>query len=699
MDKITVHGFVKRVDNKFDRKVFAIPETQKAAARSVLDILRTLPGVVVDESGNIRYKGAEATVQIDEQNIKHVFGKIEMVPVERIDKIELIDAAMRTGGDGRGGIINIKLKQIRDDGFSGMISALLNTVKFKDINDSREFGNLNYKNSKFTFFVNSTFETDKHSRQTVSESNFNLLDLPYFQTSNENTFWKTRINSNYAGGFYNPTRNTQFYISMAYLTLKYTEDNFRNFSELNSVDDSKITGYTGESSLNEKQLWTGGYLSFRHNTDTLDSYIKLSAYFYFQKIPRNENYQYFYETLNSRTSDSIYMYANNRNSNSKYMFFNAFYNHSISEKSRWNISYSLSFDWTNPSIFHQYVFDELNLPLTQKNKNFQQSHNLSFRFGSEWKKWKFDAGLNLMSEFNTGQYLRYNMNDSDTTLFINKKHFRLLPSATIAYLLNKATEIKLSLAKTATFPHFLDLLDYVDKNNVFQWKSGNSNLKPVDFYSAYLAYNYDVDKWNASAELFYNFTNNDIKNMSAPVNSLIFLIKPENIAKTSNVGIDFSIWYKIIDKLNFTLSASIYHTNFDLNSLIETAKQQNLMLPELTRKQYGCDIKYSMEYTLPKDIYTTFYINYHSKEVTYNGYKKPYIGSAIHISKKLFDNKLRVTLSLNNIFGNYVNRGSYSNNFGIISNILYNGTPYKYTYGISLQYDFNKGDRGTGDLK
>jgi hypothetical protein len=241
---------------------------------------------------------------------------------------------MHTGGDGRGGIINIKLKAISDDGFSGMVSTRFTTVNFKEINDSREFGNLNYKNNKFTFFVNSTLETDNHSRQTISEKNFNLLNLSNLQTSNQDELWETRINSNYVGGFYNPTLNTQFYMSLAYLTLKYKDNNFRNFSELNSDNNSKITEYTGKNSNNEKQLWTGTYLSFRHKIDTLDSYIKFSASFNYQKVPRNESHQYFYEILNSQTSDSIYKYANIRNVNAKYMFFNAFYNHSISEKSR-----------------------------------------------------------------------------------------------------------------------------------------------------------------------------------------------------------------------------------------------------------------------------------------------------------------------------------------------------------------------------
>jgi outer membrane receptor for ferrienterochelin and colicin len=290
------------------------------------------------------------------------------------------------------------------------------------------------------------------------------------------------------------------------------------------------------------------------------------------------------------------------------------------------------------------------------------------------------------------------LNGNDTVLSLNKKHIRLLPSITIAFLPDKETEIKLSLAKTVRFPYFLQLSDYVDKNNLYQWKSGNSNLKPIDYYSMYLAYNYNVDNWNASAELFYNFANNDVENISIPVSSLIFLSKPENVAKTSNAGIDLSMWCQITKKLNFTLSTSTYHTGFNLNSLMETATLQGLVLPELKRNQFGYDIKYSMEYSL-KEISTMFQVNYHSKEITFNGYEKAYISSALNVSKKILNKKLRLTLSVNNIFSNFVERGSHSNDFGVIHNSSYSGTPYKLNFGISLQYDFNKGDRGTKDLK
>ncbi|GHT18083.1 TonB-dependent receptor [Bacteroidia bacterium] len=699
LEEVIVENTVKRIDNKFDRKVVAVSETQKAAARSVLDILRTLPGVVVDNDGNVRYKGAEASIQVDEQDLNKIFGKIEMIPVERIDKIELIDVAMRTGGSGRGGIINIKLKPIRDYGFSGMISARLNTVNFKELNNSREFGNINYKNNKFTFFANSTLETANHYEWTNKGNDFSELNLPNFQTITDNEYWKRTGIHNYIGGFYNPSANTQFYLSLCYLTQDQKDNSLRSFSETNKLDKSQITDYQNDYFQDDNQIWTGAYLSFKQKLDTLDTYLKVNLSYYLQKISTDENSTYNYQKLNATSTDSIYKYSNIRDLTSNNLFFNIFFNHSISEKTRWNVSYNLAFDWINPLIYRQYILDELNLPAQQSSTNLNQRHNLSSRFGTEWKKWKFDAGLNLQGEWNDGQFVRYNASGNDTTLVVKNHYIRMLPSATIAFLPNEATEIKASFAKTAEFPYFLQLSDYVDKNNLYRWQSGNFALKPVDFYAMYLSYTYEVDKWNASAELFYNFTNNDIKNVSIPVNSLIFLTKPENIAKKSDVGIDLSAWYQITRKLNFTLSTSIYHTNFDLNSLTKTAAQQGLILPELTRRQFGYDIKYSMEYTLLKDIYTMFYVNYYSKELAFNGYEKGYVNSAFNVSKKFFNNKLRLTLSVNNIFSNFVKRGSYSNNFGVISNTFYGGTPYRYTYGISLQYDFNKGDRGTKDLK
>jgi hypothetical protein len=533
---------------------------------------------------------------------------------------------------------------------------------------------------------------------TKQENDFKLLGLSDLQSITEESFWKRTANYNYLGCFYDPSPDTKFYTSFSYHTATYDNNKNKAFSAINNNNQVKTTEYNNENKAKNKQLLTGGYISYFHKIDTIGTQIKLSASFTIYNSLNNDNSVYNYRIVNAETSDSIYQYLNIRNIYSKDLYLNAFYNYSISEKTRWNLSYYVALDWIDPLIFHQFIFDRQNLPLEQKSENINLRHNLSLRFGTEWKKWKFDAGLNFSGAQNNGQFVRYDLAGQDTVLRIDKKYFRILPSATMAYALNKNREIKLSLAKTVEFPYFLQLCDYIDKNTLYQWKSGTSTLNPVDYYSMYLAYSLNEDKWNASAELFYNYTNNDIKNVSIPVNSLVFLSKPENIAKTSNTGIDLSSWFQLTKKLNFTLSSSIYHTFFDISSLNKTAQQQNVILPELTRRQLGYNLKSSVNYSI-KSIYTMFYINYYSKELTFNGYQKAYINSTLNISKKFLNDKLIAALSIDNIFSNFVKRGEYSDEFGVISNTSLRGTPYQYSFGISLQYNFNKGDRGTKDLR
>ena len=113
LKEITVDEHLNYIEKKFDRKIFNISDNKISAARTVLDLLRTLPGVVVNQEGTVYFKGAEATIYVDDQLMKFIYPKIEMIPVDKINKIELIDIAMRSGGDGRGGIINIKFRSTK----------------------------------------------------------------------------------------------------------------------------------------------------------------------------------------------------------------------------------------------------------------------------------------------------------------------------------------------------------------------------------------------------------------------------------------------------------------------------------------------------------------------------------------------------------------------------------------------------------
>jgi hypothetical protein len=142
------------VVQKFDRKVFGINENKKAIAKDIYDLLRTLPGVVVDDNHNVRYKGATASVMVDDMPAQYLYPDLEMIPVANVDKIELIDASFRSGGNGKGGIINIKMKSVNADGISGVASSRVSTADFSECNRLTGYVNANYKKGKLLVFNN-----------------------------------------------------------------------------------------------------------------------------------------------------------------------------------------------------------------------------------------------------------------------------------------------------------------------------------------------------------------------------------------------------------------------------------------------------------------------------------------------------------------------------------------------------------------
>jgi ferric enterobactin receptor len=697
INETTITGTVKYMEQKFDRKVFNINDAKTAAARTIFDLLKTLPGVVVDDEGIVRYKGAEAAIYIDDQPSDYLYPKIEMIPVENITKIELIDAAMQTGGSGRGGIINIKYKIVRDDGLSGLAKTNSGTIEFQNIDKSKNFLNLNYKKKNITFLNNCYFENGKLFTNSITKKQISTFQIPTRQ--NINNYWNAerQLYYDFIGMFYAPSQKTEMYIGTGFFNFQFNSIVNNVFSELMNTNDFSLNNYNFNESSKNYQINKGINFALKHNIDTNDTYIRVFANFKINKYSYDQTMSYYYHIINSSSVDSIYKNRDDRDDVSKKISCSFFYNHTISKNARWNLSYSTTIGLRNNSKNDHFIFDTLYLPLSKKDSVNTQEHDLSWRIGTTLKKWKFDGGIDFSDSYIKGTYKRYEQDNNDTILNINKNYFKILPSATIAFEINDTEEVKLTFSQTSNFPVSNQLSNYIDKG-LYYWSSGNSSLKPVDIYSIYLGYTYNKEKWNATVEGFFDYTDNEVKYVSYPLSSLLVLTKPENIAKQSNTGIDLSLWVQVNSKCNFSLSSSCFYTNYNATALKNTASYFNLPVTDLIKTQFGYYIKYNMEYKIKK-FSTMFYINYNSKELTYDGYNKAWINSSISISRKFLKDKLALSMGINNIFDDMVEHGYYSNNFGIMNNTRTYDSKYKRLYSFSIQYNFRQGDRGTKDYK
>ena len=204
-----------------------------------------------------------------------------------------------------------------------------------------------------------------------------------------------------------------------------------------------------------------------------------------------------------------------------------------------------------------------------------------------------------------------------------------------------------------------------------------------------MGYTYNKQKWNFNADVFYSITNNEISYLTIPYNDVISITTPANISHNSSVGIELASWVSIKEKCDLNFSSSVNHTYIETSNLNDNG---------LKKKEFGFNVKFSSDIFFSEKTSCTFYINYFSREITFEGYKFDYINSSLSLTHKFFDNKLMLTIGINNVFDDFVKHGSSYNYSGFNKKTIETSSDYQPTYFFTLQYKFRQGDRGTKEM-
>jgi outer membrane receptor for ferrienterochelin and colicin len=370
------------------------------------------------------------------------------------------------------------------------------------------------------------------------------------------------------------------------------------------------------------------------------------------------------------------------------VYAGVYYNNPINKKTRWNCGFNgyYIYKGNESTIYSQD--NVVYYPLTSSNNFKQGSQTAYFRIGTTVKKWKFDGGISAQYDEDNVVFKRFTVNSVDTLLNVNKGFLNFLPSATLVYALDSSQEIKFTYSKSVQSPWYSQLCDFIDKTNPFNWSVGNSNLIPAAYNNLYLGYLYTKETWNFNADVFYSITNNSISDLTVPVSDVITIATPENIAHNSSIGIELSSWVSLNKKYDFNFSSSINQTY--ISSLDQNRN-------ELKESNFGYSFKFNTNIHLSDNTTGTFYVNYFSRVITFQGYNYNYINSSLSVIHKFFNKKLLLTAGVNNILNNLVKRGNYYNYGGIDENTTQFSSNYEPTYFITLQYKFKQGDRETKD--
>ncbi len=160
-----------------EKKTFDISDNISQSGGSVLDVMRNLPGITVDQEGKVELRGSDkVTILVDgQQSSLTGYGSqkgLSAIPAMNIERIEIINnPSSKYDAAGMAGIINIIYKKETQTGFHGDVGftfGLGQLTKRKDdlptVLGSYSINpkyipsmNLNYKQGRFNVFFQSEF--------------------------------------------------------------------------------------------------------------------------------------------------------------------------------------------------------------------------------------------------------------------------------------------------------------------------------------------------------------------------------------------------------------------------------------------------------------------------------------------------------------------------------------------------------------
>lgn len=173
---------------KMDKKTFSVEDNISQSGGTVLDVLKTLPGVTVSPDGKVQLRGNDRVVILidGKQTALTGFGNqagLENIPASAVDRIEIINSpSSKFDANGNAGIINIILKKEKQQGFNGKaalaggVGALwIKKENLPGIRSQYQYTpkfnpslSLNYRKNKFNLFL----QTDYLYTETLNKNEF-----------------------------------------------------------------------------------------------------------------------------------------------------------------------------------------------------------------------------------------------------------------------------------------------------------------------------------------------------------------------------------------------------------------------------------------------------------------------------------------------------------------------------------------------
>src|SRR6186997_1725536 len=166
MQEVTVTAKKPFIETKIDKTVVNVEASPTSVGSTALDILEKSPGITIDNDGNINLRGKQGVIVLMDGKQTYLSASdlamlLRNMPASSLDQIEIMtNPSSKYDASGNSGIINIKTKKGKNNGFNGSIMLGATTSFYSPdkalylIPKTQNSFNFNWRKNKFNFFGN-----------------------------------------------------------------------------------------------------------------------------------------------------------------------------------------------------------------------------------------------------------------------------------------------------------------------------------------------------------------------------------------------------------------------------------------------------------------------------------------------------------------------------------------------------------------
>lgn len=606
LGEVEIVGRTEAVSDHMDKKVFNLADNASQSGGTVLQAMRNLPGVTVDQrSGKLQLRGSDKVmVLIDgQQTALTGFGEqsgLDNIPASAIERIEVInDPSAKQDANGMAGIINIIYKKDKRSGLHGKVSLMGGIgalgIKQADLPTVRpQYSNtpklgpslgLTYNKGKLDFFLQGDLLTQK-------------------VLNRDEHFLRSYSDGSAVRQQYLENRDQTMYTLKGGFDLNLDQKNVISFSALYNLEghiDNGDVAYFDATSNERQRLWqfyedevnTSVNLAaaFKHKTSRPGETLDFGANYTFHR--EDEKYNITDNTILGTGYNNTALIADERVTDVNLDY--------VRPLPRGRVELGSKFRWR--TIPTRIRFDaDINSPLdpgAAGGATYSEVIPAVYaNYVLEQKKFELEAGLRM-------EYvdLNYTIDPGHNTYSsAGYSYLQPFPNARFAYKIKEGSRIQLALSRRVDRPTEGDLRIFPKYDDPGFLRIGNPGLQPQFTWRGELGYKRDLPKGYVYAAAYHRITSDILTRIVTGSESSTQLYTiAQNAGQGTNSGLELVLEHALGDEIKASLNGNIYRNAIDAFTTVN-AYPRPTPYAALRQELTSGNVKLNTRYTMRKDL-------------------------------------------------------------------------------------------------